>query len=217
MTPPPIEAVLACIEADARAGRVDGWSWSTVIDEKVGEAVVERELFERIHEVGGVDARFPVGNAGLIHVYGYLFSTVRTPYGYKSDRWNDGVLAGALGLPDGWFRLGDSATETPLQRVSDAARPLLADPSRSSQVAEWEADGIRQRAVITPPAGGGSAALVSGIDDGSGMKLLTIFPVGDTAAFFRDTLAGEPRLRWNAARPPSPWPQTRRRVPVTDA
>lgn len=27
------------------------------------------------------------GNAGLIHTYGYLFSTIETPYGFKRERW----------------------------------------------------------------------------------------------------------------------------------
>lgn len=27
------------------------------------------------------------GNAGLMHIYGYLFSTLETPYGYKRERW----------------------------------------------------------------------------------------------------------------------------------
>lgn len=27
------------------------------------------------------------GNAGLMHTYGYLFSTLETPYGYKRERW----------------------------------------------------------------------------------------------------------------------------------
>lgn len=196
----PLPAVLACVDEDRRAGRLARWSWSTVIDENVGEAVVDRDIFERIHDVGGVEPRFPVGNAGLIHVYGYLFSTVRTPHGYKSDRWNDGVLARTLGAPDGWFRLGASAEETPLARVLDAALPRLVDPI--VEATEWEAGRIRQRAVITPPAPDGSAALVSGLDDGSGMRLLTAFPVLDGAELARTLREEKPRLRWNAAPPP---------------
>lgn len=196
---PPLDAVLECVRQDRRAGRIAQWSWSTVIDENVGEAVVEPELFDRIHEVGRVDARFPVGNAGLIHVYGYLFSTVRTPYGYKGDRWNDGVLARTLGFPEGWFRLGDSAEETPLERVLDVALPLLVDPL--VEAAEWEAGGVRQRAVITRPAPDGSAALVSGLDDGSEMRLLTVFPLVDGTAFARTLREDEPRPRWNATPP----------------
>lgn len=202
--PPSRGAVLACIAADRRAGRLDAWCWSTVVDENVGSAVIDEELFDRIHAAAGVDARFPIGNAGLIHVYGYLFSTVVTPYGLKRDRWNDGVLARMLDRPEGWFRLGDSVDETPLERVLDAAMPLLADPpAGATSVRDWRiSDTIAQRAVVVV-AEGGSGALVSGIDDGSGMKLLTIFPVADAADAARDLRGGEPRLRWNAALPAS--------------
>ena len=67
----------------------------------------------------------------------------------------------------------------------------VAPPPADARVAEWEADGIRQRAVIA------RGALVSGLDDGSGMRLLTIIPVaGDPASMLAQD---EPRLRWNAA------------------
>ncbi len=200
---PPLDDVLACVREDRRAGRLEGWSWSTVIDENVGEAVVDRELFERIHEAADVTARFPVGNAGLIHVYGYLFSTVRTPYGFKSDRWNDGALARSLDFPDGWFRLGDSDDETPLERVLEAALPLLVDPPADMLVRDWPiSETTAQRAVVTSTEDG-PGALVSGIDDGSGWKLLTIFPVSDTATF-AGTLDDATRPRWNAAPPRVP-------------
>jgi hypothetical protein len=88
-----MDTVLACIARDRADGLIDRWSLSTVIDENIGEAVVERDVFERIHGASGVNARFPIGNAGLVHVYGYLFSTVVTPYGYKSDRWNASATA----------------------------------------------------------------------------------------------------------------------------
>lgn len=191
-TPPAMDTVLACIARDRAEGLLDRWSSSTVIDENVGEAVVERDVFERIHSAGGVNARFPIGNAGLVHVYGYLFSTVVTPYGYKSDRWNDGVLATTLGHSSGYFRLGDG-DETPLARVLGTAEPLLLDPPASAHVAEWDADGARQRAIVT------EGVLVSGVDEGAGMRLLTIFPVADAAAFARGLAAEAPRLRWNAA------------------
>jgi hypothetical protein len=187
-----MDTVLACIARDRADGLIDRWSLSTVIDENIGEAVVERDVFERIHGASGVNARFPIGNAGLVHVYGYLFSTVVTPYGYKSDRWNDGVLARALGRHEGYFRLGDG-DETPLSRVLGSAEPLLREPPASAHLAEWDADGVRQRAVVT------DGMLVSGLDAGDGMRLLTIFPIADAATFARDLETEPPRLRWNAA------------------
>ncbi|WP_158685456.1 amino acid deaminase [Microbacterium halophytorum] len=191
---PAIDAVLARIEADRRAGRFDAWARSTVVDENIGEAVIDRELFDALHAAAGVDAAFPVGNAGVIHVYGYLFSTVRTPFGLKSDRWNDGALARTLGLPADRFRLGASADETPLERVLAAAAPLL---ETTTPDAEWRVGETTQRAVVARAADG-TGALVSGVDAGDGMRLLTVFPVADAAAFA--AAIGTPdRLRWNAA------------------
>ena len=169
-----------------------------MIDENVGEAVLAREVFARIHEAGGIDAVFPIGNAGLVHVYGYLFSTVATPYGYKSDRWNDGVLARSLGLPPGHFRLGDSDDQTPLERVLNAATPLLSNPPSPARTTSWRAGDVEQRAVLV------DGALVSGLDEGAGPRLTTIFPVADADAFWSTLLADPPRLRWNAAPTPQP-------------
>ena len=196
-SPPPLDDALAAIARDRDAGRLAAWSWSTVIDENVGDAVVDRDVFARIHEAGAVEAAFPIGNAGLVHVYGYLFSTVVTPYGYKSDRWNDGVLARSLGLPAGWFQLNDGA-ETPLERVLDAAMPILEDPPASAREFSWSVGGVEQRAVIARDV------LVSGLNDGSRPKLLTIFPIADADSFARELVADPPRLRWNAAEAPLP-------------
>lgn len=71
----------AAIDADARAGRFGRWGRSTVIDENVEAAVIPEALFAALHARAGLRAEWPVGNAGLVHVYGYLLSTVPTPYG----------------------------------------------------------------------------------------------------------------------------------------
>ena len=47
-------------------------------------------------------------------------------------------------------------------------------------------------------------ALVSGLDEGSGLRLTTIFPVADANAFWRSLREDPPRLRWNAAPTPRP-------------
>ncbi|WP_111467055.1 amino acid deaminase [Microbacterium suaedae] len=203
MSDPSLEAALRRVDADALAGRLDEWGWSTVVDENVGAPVIERDLFDQLHVAAGIVADFPLGNAGVVHVYGYLFSTVVTPYGLKSARWNDGILARTLGLPETAFRLGDSAEETPLQRVTDAALPpLLSPPADAAGVIEQRVGDATTRAVVTRPAPDGSAALISGIDTGRGFRLVTVFPVADAATFARDAAAEPPRLRWNAALPP---------------
>lgn len=192
-----LETALRCLRDDARTGRLDLWASSTVVDENVGVPVIERALFDRLHETAGIDAEFPIGNAGVIHVYGYCFSDVLTPYGYKRDRWNDGVLAQALGLRASAFRLGDSPDETPLQRVTDAALPILQRPPADAvAVLDVPVGDVRTRAVVTA-----AGALCYGLDAGDGMRLVTLFPVADPHAFAREAASEPPRLRWNAALP----------------
>ena len=40
-------------------------------------------------------------HAAMEHAYGYLFSTLKTPFGFKRQRWVSGELERGLGLPDG--------------------------------------------------------------------------------------------------------------------
>lgn len=193
---PALETALRCVADDARAGLLEVWGRSTVVDENVGAPVIDRAVFDTLHDAAGIAAEFPIGNAGVVHVYGYFFSDVPTPYGYKRDRWNDGVLARALGLPASAFRLGDSADETPLARVTAAALPLLREPPAGATVLDVAVDGIATRAVVTAGPDG-SGVLCYGVAD----RLVTLFPVADAAAFAREAAAEPPRLRWNAALP----------------
>lgn len=205
---PELETVLACVRRDAADGLLSAWGWSTVIDENVGEEVVDGALFAALHEAAGMEGRFPVGNAGLLHVYGYLFSTVLTPYGYKSDRWNDGVLATRLGLAPEAFRLDAGGTSqtlstaqtvpTPLARVTATARPLLMSPPAAARVHDAQVGELRTRAVVIP-SGEDAGVLVSGTDDGDGWRLITVFPIEDAAGFADHLAATPPHLRWNAA------------------
>ena len=56
------------IRADAKAGRFADWGRSTVIDENVGAPVIPRPLFDELHSLAGLPERWPVGNAGALHV-----------------------------------------------------------------------------------------------------------------------------------------------------
>ncbi|RCS57690.1 hypothetical protein [Microbacterium sp. JB110] len=183
---------LRCISRDAADGRLSAWGRSTVVDENVGAAVIERELFDLLHAEARIDAAFPVGNAGLVHVYGYFFSEVVTPYGYKRDRWTDGVLAARLGMAEDAFLLRDTAAETPLERVTAAALPLVTGPPDDAEVIDQSVAGVPTRAVVT--ASGVLAYAVAG-------SLVTTFPVEDAAAFATGVRAESPRLRWNAVSP----------------
>lgn len=173
---------------DSANGRFAAWGRSSAIDENVGGPVVPEPIFDELHARAGLTASWPVGNAGLLHVYGYLLSRTPTPYGLKRERWLTGELAEACGLArDGLSPWGHS--DTLLARATAAARVLLSrDDVQHERVGEC-------RAVIAvgDPTPAGTAALAYALDG----RIVTLFPVADPEAVGRDL--GAPRLRWNAA------------------
>lgn len=122
-----LEWLTKSIADDRAAGRFDAWGRSTVIDENVGKPVLGRAVFEHLHEIAGVEAAWPIGNAGVLHCYGYLLTRTKTPYGLKRERWLGSDLACAYGLPDDAFVPWGSET-TLLARAAGAASALLAAP-----------------------------------------------------------------------------------------
>lgn len=184
------------IDADAAAGRFAVWGRSSVIDENTGTAVVPASVFAALHERAGIDARFPVGNAGLLHVYGYLLSTAPTPYGPKRDRWLDGALARAYGLADDAFlpwTFPDTATL--LTRVTAAMEGILAASVVRSERLD-EGDGI---IAIGRRTASGPAALAYALARLGQGRLITTFPVAAPDQLLAAVDAEGPRLRWNAA------------------
>lgn len=206
------------IVQDARVGRFAGWGWSTVVDENIGVPVIGRAEFDRLHAAAGMDAHWPIGNAGLIHVYGYLLSRVETPYGLKRERWEGGQLARAFGLPAQAFLLADAAAagETVLQRVTDAVMPHLENSARANgdilvfddRVATGRGASFRtvilHRAFDAVPAV--PAALLYGVHDGERMRAITTFPLASVSPESLSALEqDQPRMRYNAALPlPAP-------------
>jgi len=195
----------AALAEDRAAARFSAWGRSTVIDENVGAAVLPRAVFDELHDRAGLEADWPVGNAGVLHVYGYLLSTTPTPYGLKRERWLSGEVERACGL-EAEALLPWAGTETLLARATAVASALLA---RADAVTEELVGAAAVRApgdAGTEPTGrrtariavgdslpGGTAALAYAVDG----RIVTMFPVADPAAL-RAGL-GAPRLRWNAA------------------
>jgi len=186
-----IDALLwlaAALDDDRDADRFSAWGRSTVIDENVGAAVLSRPLFDELHRRAGCAATWPVGNAGVLHVYGYLLSTTPTPYGLKRERWLSGDLERACGLDAGTL-LPWAGAATLLSRASAAAASLL---ERTDALVETIGERTA-RIALSEHHPGGTAALAYAVDG----RIVTMFPVADPAAL-RAGL-GAPRLRWNAA------------------
>lgn len=179
----------AAIDADAAAGRFARWGRSTVIDEHTGTAVVSEELFAALHARAGLDAAWPIGNAGLLHVYGYLLSTVPTPYGFKRERWLDGALARAYGLSVEAF-VPWASPRTTLERVTDAMTGLLARAEVRTAVAGDSAASLG----LARHADSGPFALAYAL----GGRLVTTFPVASPDDILAEWDAEPARPRWNA-------------------
>jgi len=88
------------IAQDAQTpGLMDLWGLSRNVDELAGTIIVDPGILAALGELAGLPLISPVVHAGLQHTYGYLFSTIETPYGSKRDRWTNPWLEQGFGLP----------------------------------------------------------------------------------------------------------------------
>lgn len=188
-----LEWLTTSIASDRAAGRFDVWGRSTVVDENVGKPVIGQALFDHLHELAGVDADWPIGNAGVLHCYGYLVSRVKTPYGLKRERWLGADLARAYALPDDAF-LPWHGESTLLVRAADAASALLAQPTASRTLT---VDGRETHVALSAATGPAALAYAVASESDATPLLVTTFPVGDAAALL-DEFDADPRLHWNA-------------------
>jgi len=77
------------------------WGQSINFDEFAKGIIVHPEIIQTLNKLFGIQTtQTPdrVVHAGLEHVYGYLFSVLKTPYGYKRARWVKPTLEQAFEL-----------------------------------------------------------------------------------------------------------------------
>ena len=181
------------LEDDREHGRFDAWGRSTVIDENIGAPVISRALFDELHRRAGITAQWPVGNAGLLHCYGYLLSLVETPYGLKRERWVTPALAEACALaPDAFLPWLDGTTL--LERAGAvASRIIHGAPSSRTLTVE------RRPTLVGLTREQGPAALSYAVAAAAETAplLITLFPVADASTVLTE-FASTPGLRWNA-------------------
>ncbi len=187
------------IAADAAAGRFARWGRSTTIDEHTGAPVLPPETVRALHALAGLETDGTIGNAGLVHLYGYLLSTVMTPYGPKHARWTGGGVALALGLEPEALLPGDGGempTATPLATLTPIAERLLETPPPGATVVDETGDEVVARTVLlTGPAGD---LLVYGVGVAGPILPITVFPLDDAEATLAALEVEPPRLRYNA-------------------
>lgn len=83
----------------ATKGLFDLWGQSSNFDELARTEIVEPRILSVIGELAGIPMEGLTVHAGLQHTYGYLLSTIVTPFGYKRDRWLSPRLEQGFGLP----------------------------------------------------------------------------------------------------------------------
>lgn len=94
-------AVFAEIVTDAASPDLFSlWGRSFNFDENAGKTIVAPEIVAAVGRLAGVPMRGRAVHAGLLHTYGYLFSSIKTPYGLKRDRWLSQSLEQGLGLEE---------------------------------------------------------------------------------------------------------------------
>ena len=183
------------IRADRSGGVFERWGESTVIDENTDQPVLPPEVVIALHERAGLASDGRRGNAGLLHVYGYLLSTVATPFGTKGERWTGGGVARALGLPVD--ALLPPASPTPLSALTPILESLLAHPESGLALVDESSATLVARTVIV--VHGRHAALVYGVgQDLHALRPVTVFPIDDAVGMLSRLAAEPPRLRFNA-------------------
>lgn len=204
-TPWLVRQVLASQHDDEQLAH---WTSSTVIDDNVQAPVFDEATFAWLHR-GLTDVYdFPIGHAGLMHTYGYLLSTVVTPYGLKRQRWLTSDLAVAFGKEP--THLQPTPSETPLmERVASTVLPALSDPVGTTRVVlafdEVVDTTNAMRTVYVADPGSGSTAVVYGLVTSSTAQIVSTFLVQPLTEEWARTRLSEPtRYRFNYAPPTAP-------------
>lgn len=76
------------------------WGKSLNFDSGAKKQILEDQIIFDLEMQFGLPKDSAVVHAGIMHTYGYLFSTLLTPYGYKRKRWIEPTLNYAFSFKD---------------------------------------------------------------------------------------------------------------------
>jgi hypothetical protein len=74
------------------------WGESFNFDSGAKKKIITDSTLNDLQELFNIKSDGHVVHAGVVHTYGYLFSNLETPYGYKRKRWIDPEVNNAFGL-----------------------------------------------------------------------------------------------------------------------
>lgn len=138
-----IPGFIAHIEKDAQSRELLSlWSLSRNIDESHlgdGKLTVPANLLSFFNSIFKVpyNSEFTVGHAGLTHTYGYLFSNLSTPFGFKRARYVAGEIESGFGLEIGLFS-GMPSRGTLLSNLTAFVAPIAFRDSATAR-ADYQA------------------------------------------------------------------------------
>ena len=217
------------LKKDATENRplLNQWGLSRNIDEshlKDGTLTVPANVLRYLNSILKVnfDEKYIHGHAGVTHTYGYLFSNLQTPYGFKRERYVGGEIESGLGLSEGLLS-GTPPHGTLLSNLTHLIAPIaFRDPKskykarRLVEVVENDHFSYEARTDIVPfthrnTRGKNTALLIYSIDfhahgQKSQPRLITAFPVQDSfiQALLKTSDLGDQKvitLKYNAALP----------------
>jgi hypothetical protein len=190
---PPLPDLIAQAKKDARdPDMLAVWGKSINFDEHAKAVIVDTGTLTALFTA----AKVAPGHAGVTHTYGYLTSTLVTPYGYKRDRWTSGEIERGFGLPAGYLSPAPP-TGTLLSNATAFARAIAfrgEERARKSSILNTKprrltetAGSVSIRTDIVPYLHGEGALLVYSWRDLKAKRsyLITMFPVD---AKFADAL-----------------------------
>ncbi len=81
------------IEADSKeTALLAFWGKSLNFDSGAKKQILSDAIVSDLHKKFGITHDNKIVHAGITHTYGYLFSVLETPYGYKRKRWIEPTL-----------------------------------------------------------------------------------------------------------------------------
>ncbi len=186
---------------------LDQWGKSVNFDELAKKQIVPDAALKLIAEICRFPMEPPAFHAGLLHTYGYLLSTIQTPYGYKRTRWLSPTISQGFGLSPTFLNafpargtlLGNltqflnalRGSQVTVDRLTSPLQRLVQQAPRGWEIIETVPSQNNRSDVITTnlypllspqPDAGADALLVYSVADSTGKNPTRTGPAGSNCS-----------------------------------